>query len=256
VTLMLLLASLGGSQPVRAQVFTPSAPADVTGTSAQVCRPATPAVEKTPGRTVPVYKGPTECNAIAITFDAGADRGYAEDILNVLRDEHVPASFGMTGRWARDNSDLVQRMNEEGHQFINHSWDHSSFTGFSAGRRLGVAERRDQMDQTDELLTSMTGHSTRPFFRPPYGDVDESVWKDVGDNGYDYTIMWTVDSLGWMRVPVGRIVNQCLSKAEPGAILLLHVGIESLDGPALPTIIAGLRERGYTFVTVSDLLGL
>jgi peptidoglycan/xylan/chitin deacetylase (PgdA/CDA1 family) len=59
-----------------------------------------------------------------------------------------------------------------------------------------------------------------------------------------------------MRVPVGRIVNQCLSRAEPGAIFLLHVGIESLDGPALPTIIAGLREQGYTFVTVSDLLGL
>jgi peptidoglycan-N-acetylglucosamine deacetylase len=177
-------------------------------------------------------------------------------ILDTLRDEHIPASFGMTGLWARDNPDLMQRMVEDGHELINHTWDHSSFTGFSAGRGLGAAARRQELDQTDELLIGITGRSTRPLFRPPYGDLNDGVLKDVADNGYDYTIMWTVDSLGWMRVPVGRIVNQCLSKAEPGAILLLHVGIESLDGPALPTIIAGLRERGYAFVTVSDLLGL
>jgi peptidoglycan/xylan/chitin deacetylase (PgdA/CDA1 family) len=257
VTLALLVAGLTGSPAAQAQVFTPQAPADVSSTHAQVCRPAAPAGEKSPGRSVPIYKGPADCNAIAITFDAGADRGYAEDILNTLRDEHVPASFGMTGLWARDNADLVQRMSEEGHEFINHTWDHRSFTGVSDRLGgLGVAARRQEMDQTDELLAGVTGRSTRPLFRPPYGDVNEGVFKDVADNGYDYTIMWTVDSLGWMRVPVARIVNQCLGKAEPGAILLLHVGIESLDGPALPTIIAGLRERGYTFVTVSDLLGL
>src|SRR5215210_2876336 len=97
---VLLLAGLTASTPARAQVFEPRAPTEVSATRAQVCRPATPAVEKTPGRSVPVYKGPAECNAVSITFDAGADRGYAEMILDTLHQEQVPAAFGMTGAWA------------------------------------------------------------------------------------------------------------------------------------------------------------
>ena len=237
------------------QAFQPAPPADAPAKPA-VCRPATPAVEKTPGTSVRVDRGPVECNAISLSFDAGADRGYAELILDVLRDEKVPASFGMTGLWAQQNSELVQRMADEGHELINHTWSHRSFTGFSAGRPLGVAERRMDLDRTEELLVGMTGKTTKPLFRPPYGDLDGGVLKDVADDGYDYTIMWTVDSFGWMHLPAARIVERCLSRAEPGAIILMHVGIESEDGPALRTLIAGLRERGYQFANITDLLGL
>jgi peptidoglycan/xylan/chitin deacetylase (PgdA/CDA1 family) len=82
------------------------------------------------------------------------------------------------------------------------------------------------------------------------------VLKDVADDGYDYTIMWTVDSFGWNHLPAAGIVERCLSRAEPGAIILFHVGIESEDALALRTIITTLRERGYQLVTVTDLLGL
>jgi peptidoglycan/xylan/chitin deacetylase (PgdA/CDA1 family) len=237
------------------QAFQPQPPADAP-VRQSACRPSTPAVEKTPGLSVDVRKGPTECNAISLSFDAGADRGYAEQILDILRDETVPASFGMTGLWAQQNNDLVQRMVDEGHELINHTWDHSSFTGYSAGRPMSVAERRLELDRTEELLVGLTGKTTRPLFRPPYGDLDNGVLKDVADDGYDYTIMWTVDSFGWNHLPAAGIVERCLSRAEPGAIILFHVGIESEDALALRTIIATLRERGYQLVTVSDLLGL
>ena len=243
------------AQTVQGQAFQPQPPADAPPHAA-VCRPQTPAVEKTPGVSVEVSHGPTECNAVALTFDAGADRGYAEDILNILRDEKVPASFGMTGLWAQQNGDLIQRMAEEGHELINHTWDHRSFTGFSAGRPLGVGERRLELDRTDELLTGLTGKSSRPLFRPPYGDLDDGVLRDVADDGYDYTIMWTVDSFGCNHLPAAGIIDRCLSRAEPGAIYIFHVGIESEDAQALSAVIAGLRQRGLTFVTVSDLLGL
>jgi peptidoglycan/xylan/chitin deacetylase (PgdA/CDA1 family) len=254
--MLLLLTGSTGAMSARAQVFQPQPPTDVSSAHAAVCRPATPAVEKTPGRSVDVRHGPTECNTVALTFDAGADRGYAEQILDILREEQVPASFGMTGLWASQNSDLIQRMVEDGHEMINHTWDHRSFTGFSAGRPLGVAERRLELDRTEELLTGLTGKSPKPLFRPPYGDLDNGVLKDVSDAGYDYTIMWTVDSFGWNHLPAAGIVDRCLSRAEPGAIYLFHVGIESEDGLALRTIIAGLRERSLSFVTVSDLLGI
>jgi peptidoglycan/xylan/chitin deacetylase (PgdA/CDA1 family) len=241
---------------VHGQAFQPQPPAETPKAGAQVCRPASPAIEKTPGRSVEVSRGPTECNAVHLSFDAGADRGYAEMVLDIVKDEQVPLSFGMTGLWAQQNPDLIQRMAEEGHEFINHTWSHRSFTGFSAGRPLSVAERRMDLDRTEELLVEMTGKSTRPYFRPPYGDRDAGLFKDVADAGYDYTMMWSVDSFGWRRIPAAAIVERCLSRAEPGAIFLLHVGIESEDGPALPALIAGLRGQGYQIVSMSDLLGL
>lgn len=258
ILLLVLLGGSAGTLSARAQgvVFQPQPPADVTSAHAAPCRPSSPAFEKTPGRSVDVRKGPTECNTVALTFDAGADRGYAEQILDILRDEQVPASFGMTGLWASQNGDLIQRMVEDGHEMINHTWDHRSFTGYSAGRPLGVAERRLELDRTEELLIGLTGTSPKPLFRPPYGDLDDGVLKDAADAGYDYTIMWTVDSLGWNHLPAAGIIDRCLSRAEPGAIFLFHVGIESEDGPALRTVIDGLRERGYGFVTISDLLGV
>ena len=220
------------------------------------CRPGEPAVAPTLGQSVVVSRGPSECNAVALTFDAGADRGYAELILDILRENRIPASFGMTGLWAEQNSDLVQRMADEGHQLINHTWSHRSFTGLSAGRPLGVAERRIELERAEELIQGLTGRSTRPYFRPPFGDLNGGVLKDVADAGYDYTIMWTVDSLGWNHLPARAIVERCLSRAEPGVIYIFHVGAESQDALALGPIVEGLRARGLDFVTVADLLGL
>lgn len=257
----LVLAMIAG-RPAAAQsgesaVFTPTSAAPVRERSTTAaCRPATPTVAPIPGRSVVVDRGPAECNTVALTFDAGADRGYAPMILDVLRDNAVPASFGMTGQWAADNPDLLLRMADEGHQMINHTWSHRSFTGFSAGRVLGVAERMSELVRTDDFVRETTGRGIGPYFRPPYGDLNDGVLRDVGEAGYHYTIMWTVDSLGWNHLSRGGIIDRCLSRAEPGAIYIFHVGAQSEDGPALQAIIDGLRQRGLGFVTVSDLLGL
>ncbi|HZO26029.1 MAG TPA: polysaccharide deacetylase family protein [Chloroflexota bacterium] len=253
-----ILVMLCGTFPVSTasgQAFQPQPPADAP-TRQAVCRPAIPAVEKTPGQSVEVYRGPAECNAIHLSFDNGADRGYAEMILDVAKEEQVQLSFGMTGRWAQHSPDLAKRIADEGHELINHTWSHASFTGFSAGRPMSVYERHLELDRAEELVAELTGKQMRPFFRPPYGDRNPGVLKDVGDYGYDYTMMWTIDSFGWMRIPAAAIVERCLSRAEPGAIILMHVGIESEDGPALKALIAGLRERGYLIVGMADLLGL
>ncbi len=77
---------------------------------------------------------------------------------------------------------------------------------------------------------------------------------DVGAAGYRYSIMWTVDSLGWKGIPAAEVTERCLSKAEPGAIFLLHVGVQSTDFAALPAIVSGLVETGYQFVTIPELI--
>ena len=233
-----------------------AAPAAAAPARAAACRPATPAVAPTPGRSLIVDRGPAECNTVALTFDAGADRGYAELILDILRDSGVPATFGMTGLWAEKNPDLVVRMAEEGHQLMNHTWSHRSFTGYSAGRALGPGERRVELERTEELLGGLTGLNVRPYWRPPYGDYDAGVLKDVWDAGYDYTIYWTLDSLGWNGLTARAVAERCLRNAEAGDIYLFHVGADSTDAHALGPIIEGLRARGLGFVRIDDMLGL
>lgn len=218
---------------------------------------ASPSVVPTPGRSLRIDRGPTECGRVALTFDAGSDRGYAELILDILRENKIHAGFGMTGTWATANPDVIRRIGDEGHEFINHTWDHPSFTGASSRTTaLGPAERRDQLERTDDLIRELSGKTSRPYFRPPFGDLNEGALKDVADAGYDYTIMWTVDSFGWNKLPAAGIVDRCLSRAEPGAIYIMHVGSDSEDALALGPILEGLRARGLGFATIGELLGV
>jgi peptidoglycan-N-acetylglucosamine deacetylase len=185
---------------------------------------------------------------VALTFDAGADRGYAEDILDLLQAEHVVAGFGMTGQWARANPDLVRRMAADGHLVFNHTLDHRSFTGVSDQLGgLSPARRRAELEDADAIIAPLIGHSTRPYYRLPYGDDDARVAADVQPAGYPQKIGWTIDSLGWRGTPSAEIVARCLRLAAPGAVYVFHVGRASQDAVALSQIIRGLRERGFGF---------
>lgn len=203
-----------------------------------------------------ISRGDPNRPMVALTFDAGSDTGFASDILDTLSSARVTASFGITGRWAEANPALVTRMAREGHQIVNHTWDHSSFTGVSARPAvLGRAARIDQLERTDALIASLTGSPTKPWFRAPYGDYDATVNADVAAAGYRYNVLWTVDSLGWQGLSAADITSRCVSRTVAGAILLLHVGSQSQDAAALPSIISALRVDGYTFGTVSQVVG-
>jgi peptidoglycan/xylan/chitin deacetylase (PgdA/CDA1 family) len=191
---------------------------------------------------------------VALTFDAGADRGYAQDILDALSDAGIPATFGMTGRWAMANPELVERMAADGHMVINHTFDHRSFTGLSDNLGGLAAEwRQYELVQADEIIAPLIGHTTCPWYRLPYGDGDRRVVADVLGAGYTQQVGWTIDTLGWRGAPVQNIVARSLRLAAPNAVYVMHLGIESRDGPALPSIIEGLRDLGYGFATVAAL---
>ena len=94
---------------------------------------------------------------VALTFDAGADTGYAAEILDLLRDEGIKATFGMTGVWAEANPELVQRMAAEGHQLINHTWDHSSLTGANTQMPPMTPEQvAQQLADTEAVVRDLT----------------------------------------------------------------------------------------------------
>jgi hypothetical protein len=119
---------------------------------------------------------------------------------------------------------------------------------------ISSAQRADQLARTDALVYSQIGVHLTPYFRPPYGEYNDAVLADVGALGYAYNILWTVDTLGWNGYSASQITDRVLNGAGPGAIMLMHVGAQSQDGPALPGIIDQLRARGYRFATVRDFL--
>ena len=248
-------------KPAAAQEEPPArVPTPVRKTAIPTATKSTAKVAATATPTVVVRAPPTAtavkpiAGGVALTFDAGADRGYAEDILDILADEHVVASFGITGNWARANPDLVRRMAEAGHLVFNHTLDHRSFTGLSDSLGgLTAANRRAELDQADAIIAPLIGHSTRPFYRLPYGDDDAHVSADVASDGYTRKIGWTVDSDGWRGLHSADILARCLKLAAPGAIYVMHVGRQSQDAIALPQVIHQLRDHGFTFARVDAL---
>ena len=97
-------------------------------------------------------------------------------ILDTLAANNIKVSFGMTGRWAEQNPDLLRRIVAEGHHLINHSYDHSSFTGNATETRAQTREERwGQLDRTEVIVYELSGATTKPYFRPPFGDYDDSV---------------------------------------------------------------------------------
>lgn len=202
-----------------------------------------------------VWQGGTHRLLASLTFDAGADRGYAAAILRTLERAHVRATFGMTGLWARANPDLVRRMARDGDTFIDHTYDHRSFTGLStATAPLSAAQRAWEITQAEKIIERISGRRARPYFRPPYGDYDAAMLAQARKLGYRYVVMWTIDSEGWNHLPAPAILQRCLTLLRPGAIILMHVGSQSQDAPALPALIARLRTRHYRLVTVPVLL--
>jgi peptidoglycan/xylan/chitin deacetylase (PgdA/CDA1 family) len=240
---------------IASETATP-APATAAATSAP---PGTPTATHGPGDDVEpalvLSRGDASRRTVALTFDAGSDAGSTTGILATLRREGVRGSFGVTGLWAEANRELMLAIAADGHVLINHSYSPVSFTGASPGTRpLSQAERASELSRTETTIFRMTGRSTRPFFRPPFGDYDDGVRADAAAAGYGVLAMWTVDTFGWRGATVDEIVARSIELAAPGAIYILHVGSDSQDGAALPRIISALRAEGYAFATIDEML--
>jgi peptidoglycan/xylan/chitin deacetylase (PgdA/CDA1 family) len=204
-----------------------------------------------------VESGPNDRLEVALTFDAGADTGYAAEILDLLRDEGIHATFGMTGQWANDNPDLVRRMVAEGHQLINPTWDHASLTGANTGLPPMTPDQVTQeLTDTENVVRDITGgYELRPYFRPPYGDYDETSLGYLEDNGYYLSIWWTCDTHGWDGWGSDKIIGYCTTNLSHDEIILMHVGAAATgDFEALPGMIDFFRNDGYLFVTIEQML--
>ncbi|MDQ0584216.1 polysaccharide deacetylase family protein [Streptomyces rishiriensis] len=186
-----------------------------------------------------------EAKCIALTFDAGPSENSAR-LLDILNERQVPATFFLLGeRHIEKYPELVRRMAAEGHEVASHTWDHKILT------QITPEEIREELQRPNDEIARLTGR--RPtLMRPPQGRTDESVHEICRELGLA-EVLWTVTAKDYTTTDSALIRRRVLAQAERDGIILLH---DIYDGtvPAVPGIIDALKERGYVFVTVPQLL--
>ena len=207
-------------------------------------------------RGIDVSRVPTDRPVVALTFDAGSSDAAVTSVLGTLARYQVPATFFVTGEFARRYPLDVRAMSTAGHPVGNHSDSHPDFT------QTTTVEIQRQLAAAEASIEAVTGRPARPLFRFPYGARTTLDIQVVNDAGY-VPFRWTVDTLGWKGTSGGQsvdsVVSRVLAAAQPGEIVLMHVGANpddgsTLDAAALPAVIEGLRARGYSFITLRSLL--
>ena len=196
-----------------------------------------------------IYQGSTSNKVVALTFDDGSDGYNIQSILNTLSANNIKATFFLTGQGAENHPQAIKNIVSAGHDIGNHSYNHPDFT------TVATTEMTNQLTRTETIITNLTGKSTKPFFRAPFGSYNSTVLQTVGNAGYTYTFQWTIDSLDWTGNSATDIYNRVINNIVPGAIVLMHTGYGANGTTAaLPNIINQLRAMGYSFVTLSQLM--
>ncbi len=189
---------------------------------------------------------------IALTFDDGPHPTQTDEILAVLAQYDVKATFFPIGKNIIEHPDIERRVFEAGHEIGNHTYSHVTVS------RLSNEKLQEEIEATATLLQEQCGW-TPVLFRPPGGDISDSAIKLVNQLGYRYVLWsWRVDTRDWAAVSVDSVVKTVMDNVQDGDVILFHdyvVG-KSPTAEALKILIPALQEQGYQFVTVSELASM
>lgn len=243
-----LLSDFG--EAARLASTTPSDPGLGTGTSSgtPTLTPPSPSATKAAPTTKPPATGKVNCaklKCVALTFDDGPVAGTT-GLLNVLKAKGVHATFFMVGSNAAMHPSIVRRIVADGHVVGNHSWDHPQLT------RLSADAIRRELTRTNASIVK--GGAPQPtLVRPPFGATNSAVEKVAAELGMAQ-ILWNVDPLDWKDRNTALVTKRVLGSTRTGSIVLSH-DIHPTTRAAYAKIIDGLRAKGFTLVTVPELLG-
>ncbi len=185
---------------------------------------------------------------IAITFDDGPHATLTPQLLDMLKERGIHATFFVVGQNAAEYPEILKRMAAEGHEIGNHSWSHPALT------RLGAEAVKSQLDRTNNAVAKATGRAP-VVMRPPYGATSAKLNRRFDEDYGLKVILWSVDPLDWRYRNASRVTQQILSQTGPGGIILAH-DIHASTVAAMPATFDGLLAKGFKFVTVSQLLAM
>lgn len=197
-------------------------------------------------RKLPIYCVETDKKQVAISFDAAWGNDDTEQLIKILKEYDVPATFFVVGAWVDKYPESVKQLSDAGHQVQNHSNTHPYMTGLSTEQMI------DELESCNKKIENITGKCPT-LFRPPYGDYDNRVIEAVESIDM-FTIQWDTDSLDWKdNATADSICKRVTSKVKNGSIVLFHNDAEHTP-EALPTILKCLKDEGYEFVFIEDLI--
>ena len=183
-----------------------------------------------------------------LTFDAGYENGFTEEILDILKELEVPAAFFLTGDYLNREPDLVRRMTAEGHIVGNHTMTHPDMTAVD-----GEAFRAE-LQGLEEKYFDITGQTLPKYYRPPQGVYDENTLKKARENGYQ-TVFWSLAYADWdndHQPNPDEAVEKLNRRIHDGAVVLLHATSKT-NAAILKRLLTGWMEMGYRFAPITEL---
>ena len=196
-------------------------------------------------RQVPIYSVDTAEKKVALTFDAAWGADKTSKIIKELTDSDVKGTFFLVGFWIEQNKDKVKEIDAAGFDIGTHSNTHPKMS------TLSQTEMKKELQISMDMLSEITGKKVR-FFRPPFGDYNDSLLAVAGEFGLK-TIQWDVDTLDWKGLSANQIFERVKDNVKNGSIILCHNNSDHIL-EALPLIISYLKNEGYKMVKISDLV--
>jgi peptidoglycan/xylan/chitin deacetylase (PgdA/CDA1 family) len=185
---------------------------------------------------------------IALTFDDGPHATLTPKLLDILKEKGIKVTFFVLGECVAANPAVLQRAAAEGHEIGNHSWDHKAFT------KVGAAGVASEINQTNAVIENAIGKKPT-LVRPPYGATNSAITKRLNEEFGLKVIMWDVDPLDWKVRNSEHVQSEILKGTKAGSIVLSH-DIHPTTVAAMSDTIDALKEKGFKFVTVSELIAM
>ena len=180
---------------------------------------------------------------VALTFDDGPSPATTPRLLDILKEQQVPATFFELGSLVKRNAWITQRALKEGHEIASHTMWHQNLA------RLSASAVQSDVGEANAAFKEAIGYVPE-LVRPPYGSINSETWKNFGGATM---ISWSVDTLDWKYRNTDSILSNLINQISDGGIVLMH-DIHATSVDAVPAVISKLREMGYEFVTVSELI--
>ena len=196
-------------------------------------------------RKVPIYSVDRSDNKISISFDCAYGADYTYKLLDILDEYEVKCTFFVVKFWADKFPEVLKEISTRGHEIGTHSSTHPNMS------KLSESQMISELTISSQTITEITGKKVE-LFRPPYGDYNNKL-IEVSKRLNLYTIQWDVDSIDWKDISSKEIVNRVVKKTKSGSIILCHNnGLHTHE--ALPYILSNLKEKGFTFVPIGELI--
>jgi peptidoglycan-N-acetylmuramic acid deacetylase len=195
------------------------------------------------------YADPSGEKNIYLTFDNGYEEGYTPQVLDVLKEKEVPATFFVTGHYVETEPELVSRMVDEGHIIGNHSYHHPDFSV------LTKEAMKKELDELEQKVSEVSDQKELKFLRPPKGIFSEDSLRWTKELGYIH-IFWSIAFKDWETASQKGweyAYEEVMGQIHPGAIILLHA-VSKDNAEALEKLITDLEADGYVFKSLDDLV--